>query len=143
MIRERTGKRRYSRASMGISMAFAVVACSLSISSAKAAVFEINVTLDPGVKFALGDWVAQQSLDVTGATRLLGEGATPSPASVRVDEHDENGQIIASLPSQFDVESKDPFTGTLSCRSVDVGRTTETFSNHLGRRSAGGTGGDV
>ena len=94
MIRERKENRRYSRASMGISMAFAVVACSLSISLAKVAAFEINVTLDPGAKFALGDWVAQQSLDVTGATRLLGDGATPSPASVRVDEHDENGQII-------------------------------------------------
>ena len=68
MTRERKGKRRYSWASLGISMAFAVVACSLSTSSAKAAAFEINVTLAPGEKYTLGDWVAQQPLDVTGAS---------------------------------------------------------------------------
>ena len=114
MTHFRKQQRRYCGTLLGTSVVSAFIASSLSITAAEAISSEINVTIVPGKKYALGDWVAHQTLDVTGATRLLGDNMTPNSDSVRVDEYDESGQIIASLPSQFDVESKDPLVGTLS-----------------------------
>ena len=88
----------------------------------------IDVTIDPGDKFDLGDWVAQQQLDLTGAMALLGSGATPHEASVRVHECDQAGKVIAPRPSQFDLESREPLIGTVSWR---VGATPAGQPRHF------------
>ena len=107
MTYKRKQQRHHKWSTMGIYLAYIVVVCHLSITSAKSISSEINVTIDPGDKFALGDWAAHQSLDVSGGTRLIGDNVTPRSISVRVFEYDENGQFTASRPSQFDVESRE------------------------------------
>ena len=63
MTHFRKEQRRYSGTLIGTSVACAFIASSLSITLAEAISSEINITIDPGKKYALGDWVAHQTLD--------------------------------------------------------------------------------
>ena len=99
---------------MGVAAATVVVAATLMITEAAAAAHHIMITVDPGERFNLSDWVAQKRLDLTGATRLLDDDATPIAASVRIDKCDQEGNVIAPRPLQFDVESQEPLVGILS-----------------------------
>ena len=68
------------------------------------------------------------SLEMIGAMTLLGRGATPHEASVRVHECDQAGKGIAPRPSQFDLESREPLIGTVSWR---IGATPAGQPRHF------------
>jgi len=84
---------------------------------------QIGVTVDPG-KGNLAPWIAQQRLDLSGAMELLGRQGKPHPDSVQVWECDTEGIPKERVPSQFDVESRDPLIGTVSWRTekADAGK---------------------
>ena len=101
----------------------AIVFFAAGVQGAARAGEQIGVTVDPG-KGNLAPWIAQQRLDLSGAMELLGRNGKPHLDSVEVWECDGDGALKERVPSQFDVESRDPLIGTVSWRTekTDAGK---------------------